>query len=79
MVNLLEKFISSRYDSKNYFNFINEFFEYTIDDNDFEDDDLNEYEKEHIQKYRFLGSINLKDNSEIGFFEFISKTPRYRK
>lgn len=70
----IKEFLTSKYEPKKFEKFlIDTFYGLTIAGNDYEDTELNESEKRNIQKYRYLGSIELDDGKEIGFFEFVSK------
>ncbi|MCD6432486.1 MAG: hypothetical protein J7L21_00450, partial [Sulfurimonas sp.] len=69
----LEKFLSTSYNSQSFETFISEiFYGFEALNSLDEDEDLSENEKEHIKSYRFLGQVELDDDSEIGFFEFTS-------
>ncbi len=69
----LEKFLNSSYKTQSFEIFISEkFYGFESQDTQEEDDDLSESEKHHIKSYRFLGQVELDDDSEIGFFEFVS-------
>ncbi|MEA1892584.1 MAG: type IIL restriction-modification enzyme MmeI, partial [Campylobacterota bacterium] len=72
----LENFLSSAYQTKKFEGFITDvFYGFESEENSLTDDDLSESEKEHIKSYRYLGKVELDDDSEIGFFEFVSTSP----
>ncbi len=65
----LKKFLSSRYSTDDFEDFIRErFYGLEIQDNSYTDAYLRE--KESIEEYRYLGKSELDDGKEIGFFEF---------
>ena len=69
----LKTFLSSRYSTDDFENFICErFYGLEISDGGYTDEYLSESEKDHIQDYRYLGQSELDDGKEIGFFEFRS-------
>ncbi|MEA1893362.1 MAG: Eco57I restriction-modification methylase domain-containing protein [Campylobacterota bacterium] len=72
----LENFLSSAYQTKKFEGFITDvFYGFESEESSLTDDDLSESEKEHIKSYRYLGKVELDDDSEIGFFEFVSTSP----
>ena len=71
----LKEFLSSRYSTHDFEDFIRErFYGLEIQDSSYTDDYLSESEKKSIEEYRYLGRSELDDGKEIGFFEFKSKT-----
>ena len=72
----LKDFLQKRYETKHFLQFISErFYGFEESLSEHADEELNESEKQHIQSYRYLGSVGLDDGEELGFFEFLSKTP----
>jgi hypothetical protein len=72
----LKAFLSSQYNSQTFELFLQErFHSVDIFDSSYTDVDLNETEKQSIKAYSFIGKAELDDGKEIGFFEFISKSP----
>ncbi len=72
----LKKFLSSRYSTDDFEDFIRErFYGLEIQDSSYTNDDLSDNEKLSISEYRYLGKSELDDGKEIGFFEFRSLTP----
>lgn len=68
----IKNFLQSSYDYQNFKEFIfDKFYGFEENDTDYEQP-LNETEQRHIQKYKFLGSCDLDDGKEIGFFEVIT-------
>jgi len=70
----IKNFLQSSYKKENFIEFIYDKF-YGFEENSFgyEQDLLNDTEKKHIQKYKFLGNCNLDNDKELGFFEVITK------
>ena len=71
----LKTFLSNKYNSENFLYFLSERF-YGFEPNiaPHTDEDLSESEKKEIKSYRYLGSVELDQGIEIGFFEFLSKS-----
>jgi len=68
----IKNFLQSSYSKENFIEFIYDKF-YGFEENDSEYKlPFTETEKNHIQKYKFLGQVELDDNKEIGFFEVIT-------
>lgn len=68
----IKNFLQSKYDYERFKEFIFDKF-YGFEENDLDyEHPLNETEQKHIQKYKFLGSSELDDSKEIGFFEIIT-------
>lgn len=69
----IKQFLQSSYNKENFIHFIHDKF-YGFEENDigYEQELLNDTEKKHIQKYKLLGSCNLDDDKELGFFEVIT-------
>ena len=71
----LKEFLSSKYSTHDFEDFIRErFYGLEIQDSSYTDDYLSESEKKSIEEYRYLGKSELDDGKEIGFFEFKSTT-----
>jgi hypothetical protein len=66
----IENFLQSSYKKENFVEFIYDKFQ-GFEENDTEYE-LPETEQKDIQKYKFLGQVQLDDGKEIGFFEFIT-------
>ncbi|NPA64997.1 MAG: hypothetical protein GXO16_08490, partial [Epsilonproteobacteria bacterium] len=72
----LKTLLQERYDTDAFLEFINERFDgFDAINSPHTDEDLSEGEKRDIESYRYLGSAELEDGSEIGFFEFRSRYP----
>ncbi len=72
----LKNFLASKYSSDDFKKFLQErFYNFEILSTNHTDEDLSDSEKKHIQSYRYLGSVELDDSKEIGFFEFLSTAP----
>jgi len=73
----LKEFVSGRYDTNAFERFITErFYGFEPSLTEHTAEDLSESERKHIQSYRYLGSVELDDAREIGFFEFLSASPQ---
>ncbi|SMC08795.1 Eco57I restriction-modification methylase domain-containing protein [Nitratiruptor tergarcus] len=71
----LKEFLSSKYSLNSFIQFIsNIFYGFEQSFSNETDEDLNESERKHIKSYRYLGSVELEDGKELGFFEFQSKS-----
>ena len=69
----LKAFLNSKYESQKFETFLTEHFHgFSVSDNVYDNEYLNDSEKNHIQDYRYLGQAELDDGKEIGFFEFRS-------
>lgn len=65
----IKYFLQSSYNQENYKEFLFSVFNFTAD--------IASYigvDNEKIEKYKFLGRVELDGNKDIGFFEFVSKT-----
>ena len=67
----IKNFLQSSYKKENFIEFIYDKF-YGFEENDTDYETPLETEQKNIQKYKFLGQVELDDGKEIGFFEFIS-------
>ena len=68
----IKNFLQSSYNSQSFEHFIyKKFYGFEMNNTGYENAST-EAEKKHIQKYKFLGSCELDDNKEIGFFEFVT-------
>lgn len=68
----IKKFLQSSYSYESFEEFIFEkFYGFEVNDNKYEEP-LTETEQIHIEKYRFLGSCELDDGKDIGFFEVVT-------
>ncbi|MCT7493061.1 Eco57I restriction-modification methylase domain-containing protein [Aliarcobacter cryaerophilus] len=68
----IKKFLESEYSYENFLEFISDKFSGFEENNiDYEEPDTN-IEQKHILKYKFMGSCQLDDKKEIGFFEVIT-------
>ncbi len=67
----IKNFLQSSYKKENFIEFIfNKFYGFEENDTDYETP--LDSEQDNIQKYKFLGQVELDDGKEIGFFEFVS-------
>lgn len=65
----IKRFLQSSYDYNNFKEFIfDKFYGFEENDTNYEEP-TSETEQKHIQKYKFLGQVELDDKKEIGFFE----------
>ena len=72
----LKDFLSSRYSTDDFEDFIRErFYGLDIYDSSVTDEHLSESERNSIDAYKFLGKAELDDGKEIGFFEFKATSP----
>ncbi|MEM5558836.1 TaqI-like C-terminal specificity domain-containing protein [Aliarcobacter cryaerophilus] len=68
----IKKFLESEYSYENFKKFIfDKFYGFEENNIDYEEPDTNT-EQKHILKYKFMGSCQLDDKKEIGFFEVIT-------
>jgi len=68
----IKNFLQSSYSKENFVEFIyDKFHGFEENDTDYEIP-FTESEQKNIQKYKFLGQVELDDGKEIGFFEFLS-------
>lgn len=68
----IKKFLESEYSYENFKKFIfDKFYGFEENDIEYEEPDTN-IEQKHILKYKFMGSCQLDDKKEIGFFEVIT-------
>ncbi len=68
----IKNFLQSSYSKENFIEFIyDKFYGFEENDTDYEIP-FTESEQKNIQKYKFLGQVELDDGKEIGFFEFLS-------
>ncbi|MDX9813715.1 MAG: N-6 DNA methylase [Sulfurimonadaceae bacterium] len=68
----IKKFLESQYSYENFKKFIfDKFYGFEENNIDYEEPDTN-IEQKHILKYKFMGSCQLDDKKEIGFFEVIT-------
>ena len=68
----IKKFLESEYSYENFKKFIfDKFYGFEENNIDYEEPDTN-IEQKHILKYKFMGSCQLDDKKEIGFFEVIT-------
>lgn len=68
----IKKFLESEYSYENFKKFIfDKFYDFEENNIDYEEPDTN-IEQKHILKYKFMGSCQLDDKKEIGFFEVIT-------
>ena len=68
----IKKFLESEYSYENFKKFIfDKFYGFEENDIEYEEPDKN-IEQKHILKYKFMGSCQLDDKKEIGFFEVIT-------
>jgi len=67
----IKNFLQSSYNKENFIEFIYDRF-YGFEENDTDYETPIESEQKNIQKYKFLGQVELDDGKEIGFFEFLS-------
>jgi len=68
----IKNFLQSSYSKKNFIEFIyDKFYGFEENNTDYEIPHIVS-EQKNIQKYKFLGQVELDDRKEIGFFEFIS-------
>lgn len=68
----IKNFLESEYNYERFKEFIFDKF-YGFEENDLDyEHPLNETEQKHIQKYKFIGSSDLDDGKEVGFFEVIT-------
>jgi len=68
----IKTFLESSYNKDNFIKFIYEkFYGFEENNTDYEHPDT-DTEQKHIQKYKFLGSCELDDGKEIGFFEVLT-------
>ena len=65
----IKNFLQSSYKKENFIEFIYDKF-YGFEENNTEYEI--ESEQKNIQKYKFLGQVELDDSKEIGFFEIIT-------
>ena len=68
----IKKFLQSEYNYENFKQFIfDKFYGFEENNANYEEPETNT-EQKHILKYKFLGSCDLDDKKEIGFFEVIT-------
>ena len=68
----IKKFLQSEYNYENFKQFIfDKFYGFEENNTNYEEPETNT-EQKHILKYKFLGSCDLDDKKEIGFFEVIT-------